>query len=180
MRRSILVRLATPEPARLWTGHGDLDIPADDVELQDGARYLGGAGLISGFDEVEQLINGIADRLDIVLGGVTPSIVRLANEEAAGVIGATLDVGVVWFDQGWQITDVEWAARYRADKLGINRGEGQRSITLSLGTDDTGRSRSPTAFWTAADQRRRSPTDLIFDHVAGINAGTSRIFAPNG
>jgi hypothetical protein len=37
---------------------------------------------------------------------------------------------------------------------------------------------APMAFFTDADQKKRSSTDTIFDHVAAINAGTSRRFGP--
>jgi hypothetical protein len=59
-------------------------------------------------------------------------------------------------------------------------GKGRtRTVSLSVGTDETGRSRAPIALFTDADQRRRSPTDAFFDHVAGITAGTSRRFGPS-
>ncbi|KQM37930.1 hypothetical protein [Sphingomonas sp. Leaf10] len=180
MNRNLIVRIATDPPARLWSGSGDLLLPADDVETEDGARYLGGGELLSGLDELEQLINGRADRIDINVSGVTAATVKLALQDADDIKGAAVDIGVVTFDDLWQIVDVEWQARYRADKLGIDRPEGQRSITLSMGSEDTGRSRTSNAYWTDAEQRRRSPTDRIFDRVSGINSGTSRDFGPNG
>lgn len=178
MRRSILVRIATSDPVRLWTGLGALEIPADAVEPEDGARYIGGGDLLDGFQDVEQLINGIAERLEMRCSGVSPAILTLARDEQAEVEGATVDIGVVMFDGGWQISDVRWAASYRADKLTIERGPNERTLSLSIASGDTGRSRSPNAYWTSADQRRRSPTDAFCDRVAGINSGTSRIFGP--
>lgn len=180
MNRNVLVRIATDPPARLWSGSGDLRLPADDVEDEAGALYLGGGELLDGLDELEQLINGKADRIDINTSGVTGATIKLALEEAPQVKGAAVDIGVVLFDDLWQLVAVEWQARYRADKLGINRQPGQRTITLSMGSDDTGRSRTPNAYWSDADQRRRSPDDRIFDRVSGINSGTSRYFGPNG
>lgn len=176
MNRNVLIRIGTDPAARIWSGAGDLWIPADGIETED-AIYLGGGELLDGLTDLEQLINGTADRIDINVSGVTAATVKLALEEAAEVKGATVDIGVVEFDDWWQLVGVTWAARYRADKLVIARGE-TRTITLSMGSDDTGRSRTMGAYWTDADQRRRSPDDLFFDHVSGINSGTSRTFGP--
>ena len=179
MNRNLLIRIATPDPARFWSGGGDLYVPADDVETE-AAVYLGGGELINGIDEIEQLINGTAARLDINVSGVSAATVRLFVEEQAGLKGAALDIGVALFDSLWQLIGVEWQARYRVDKATVTRQETQRIIGISMGTDDTGRSRSAGAYWTPADQERRSPGDRFFDRVTGINTGTSRTFGPSG
>lgn len=181
MSASVLVRIACDPVARVWGGVGDLEIPVDGIEDEDGATYLGGGTLIS-VPELEQLINGTASRLALTLSGVSAETIRLALEDAASVKGAAVDIGLVYFDADLQIGEVEWLTRLRCDSLSVdsaNSDNGRtRSITLSIGSDFTDRSRSPLAFFTDADQRRRSPTDQIFDHVAGINAGTSRPFGP--
>lgn len=179
MNRNVLIRIATNPPARLWSGLADLYIPADGTETVDGALYLGGGEVIDGLNEVEQLINGTASRIDVAVSGVAAATVKLALEEAEDVKGALVDIGVIEFDDFWQIVSVTWTAQYRADKLSINRKQDQRTITLSMGTDDTGRSRTTNAYWTHADQQRRSPGDMFFNQVASINAGTSRAFGPS-
>lgn len=178
MNRNVLIRIGTLPAARLWSGAGDLWIPAGGVETED-AIYLGGGELLDGLTDLDQLINGTADRIEINVSGVTAATVKLALEEAEDVKGSTVDIGVAEFDDWWQLVAVTWQARYRADKLSISRGD-TRTITLSMGSDDTGRSRTVGAYWTDADQRHRSPDDLFFDHVSGINQGTSRAFGPNG
>ena len=92
--------------------------------------------------------------------------------------GAALDVGVAEFDDLWQLIAVTWQARYRIDKAAVTRGDNERTISISMGSDDTGRSRSSGSYWTDAAQQRKSPGDRIFDRVAGINAGTTRSFGP--
>jgi hypothetical protein len=176
-RRNVLIRINTPEPARMWSGLGDLWVAADGIETET-ATYLGGGEILGGLDELEQLINGVADRLEISVSGVTAETVRLALEEAPDVAGADVDIGTIEFSDLWQTETVVWQAKYRADKLSVIRQAGSRTISLSMGSDDTGRSRAPNAYWTDADQRRRSPDDVIFDHVSGINGGTSRQFGP--
>lgn len=179
MNRNLLIRIDTPEPARLWSGGADLYIPADDVETET-AIYLGGGELINGIDEIEQLINGTAARLDINVSGVSAASVKLFLQEQGDLKGAALDIGVVLFDEFWQLAGVDWQARYRIDKATVTREQSQRIIGISMGSDDTGRSRSSGAYWTPADQERRSPGDRIFDRVTGINTGTSRTFGPSG
>lgn len=179
MNRNVLVRIATPEPARLWSGAGDLFIPVDDVETEAVARYLGGGELLGGLDEIEQLINGSAQRLDVSVSGVSLASAKLFQEELADLKGAAMDIGVVLFDELWQILGVTWQARYRIDKATVSREPNQRVISISMGSEDTGRSRNQGSYWTHADQQRRSPGDRIFDRVSGINAGTSRPFGPS-
>lgn len=177
MNRSVLFRIASDPVARVWSGHGDLLIPADAVELEP-AIYSGGGELVD-LPDIDQIINGTANRYDITVSGVAPATQKLATEEADSVKGADVDVGVVTFDEDLQVASVQWLLNARADYLATARQASTRSITLSIGTDETDRSYAPVAFWTDADQRRRSPTDRFFDHVAGISSGTSRRFGPS-
>lgn len=180
IRESYLLRIASDPPARIWSGFGDLVIPADIVEPVP-ATYMGAGELLSAPD-FQALINGVAERLEFTVSGVSTETLRLALEDAPSVKGATVHLGRVDFDSNWQIVAVEWEAVFRADALVVesqgNGGARQRTISLSIGHGDTGRSYAPSAFFTDADQRRRSATDAIFSQVAGINAGTSRRFGP--
>lgn len=177
MRQSVLFRIATDPVARVWSGVNSIIIPTDIVEPTP-TTYLGGGALVN-IPDLDQVINGTASRIDITVSGVSTATLALAIEEAASVKGAKVHIGNVYFDDDWQITDVEWIAVLRADTLTTARQGTTRSITLSIGTDFTDRSRAPVAFWTDADQRRRSPTDRFFDHIAGISSGTSRRFGPS-
>lgn len=180
VRESVLLRIASDPVARLWSGHGDLVIPADAVEDEQ-ATYLGAGDLLNGPD-FQHLINGIAERIEFQLSGVSSRMLALALEDAPSVKGAAVHLGRADFDENWQLIGVEWEAVFRADSLSVSSAadnEGRtRTITLSVGTEDTGRSRAPNAFFTDSDQRRRSADDAIFDHVGGINIGTSRRFGP--
>jgi len=180
MRESILIRIASDPPARVWSGVGDLIIPADAVEAAP--AVYSGAGEMLNAPDFQQLINGTAERIEINVSGVGQETVRLAIEEAASVKGAKIHIGTARFDDDWQLIDVDWETVLRADKLSISGQTSEdgrtRSIGLSAGTEDTDRSRAPVAFWTDADQKRRSPTDKFFSHVAGISSGTTRRFGP--
>ncbi|MEG3086185.1 hypothetical protein [Sphingomonas sp. PB4P5] len=179
-RRSILFRLGSDPAAYLWSGVGDLELP---INALDGTPTIyRGAGALLDIPELEQLINGAADRIDISISGVSVEGIRLALEDAPSVKGASVHIGAAYFDKHWQLIEVEWLALLRADTLlvaGQQTETGRsRTVTLSIGTDFTDRSRAPVAFFTDPDQRRRSSDDRIFDHVSGITQGTSRKFGP--
>ena len=180
MKASLLLRIASDPPARVWSGHGDLLIPADIVESAI-SKYLGGGELVN-LPDLEVVINGVATRVDIVLSGVSAKVIALAVSEATSVKDADVHVGIAYFDDDWQLIEVEWVGKLRADTLTTASQATQngrtRSVTLSIGTDFTDRSKAPIAFFTDADQRRRSADDAIFDHVAGISTGTWRSFNP--
>lgn len=180
-RESVVVYIACDPPALLWSGVGLLPLPADAVLSHD-MIALGGKELVS-VPDFQLLINGITERLDFTLSGVSEHITRLALEDAPSVTGAPVHIGVVQFDEQFQVSDVEWEAVFEARRLSISRprmqnGTVARTLNLTIVAGDTTRSRAQFAFFTDSDQRRKYPTDVIFSHVAGINAGTSRRFGP--
>lgn len=181
-REAYIFRIATDPPALFWSGFGDLIVPADTVigETDDIAL---GAGQLVNIPDLTQLINGTAERIEFTLSGVTEETIGFAQEEAPDVAGARVDIGRMDLDESYQqIGEVEWEWTGEARRLGVSSeasGEGRmRSITLTVSAGDTRRSRAPLAFFTDADQRRRSPDDDVFSHVALINAGTSRRWGP--
>jgi hypothetical protein len=95
--------------------------------------------------------------------------------------GSAFNIGRIEFDNAWQITAVVWIRNTAWTRSMGHKGAqvGQtpsRSITLSLGTGNTGRSSAPNAFFTAADQARRSTDDTILDGVATMTVQASRRF----
>lgn len=183
-RESFVARVDCDPPALLWSGLGPLAVPADAVIPAPGETALG-AGQLIDVPDFQQLIGGTAERIDITFSGVDEETIRLALEDAPSVRGARVDVGTVQFDSDWQILSVEWENTFEARSLTVSRpqaSEGSaivRSISLTIVQGSTTRSRAKLAFFTDADQRRRSSDDAIFSHVAGINAGTSRRFGPS-
>lgn len=180
-RESFIFRIETDEPGMFWTGHGDLLLPADTV-LAEPEIALGGADLLN-IPDVEQLINGTAQRIEISLSGISEETLRFAQEEADQVPGAPVYIGRIKFDEQWQQAEpVEWEWQGEARNLAVGSESGDdghvRTLTLRVAAGDTTRSRSPLAFFTDADQRRDFPDDDVFSHVAGINSGTSRRWGP--
>lgn len=179
-RRSVLFRLAADPIAWVWSGHGDLYIE-DDID-PDGATYIGMGGLID-IPSMKQLVNGTAERLDFILSGVSPDTLRLAREDAPSVKDALALIGEVTFDEAWQVVSSGWVWRGYADVLVTDSqpsAQGRlRTIRLSVRSADTFRSNPQPAYYTDQDQRRRSPDDAIFSHVALITQGARRRFGPS-
>jgi hypothetical protein len=181
-RESIIARVDCDPPALVWSGLGNLLLPADAV-LTEPAIALGGGELIN-VPDFQQLIGGTAERLELTFSGVDAETIRLAIEDAPSVRGARVDIGTIQFDGDWQILAVEWENVFEARSLTVSRPQRSgdsiiRTITLAIVQGATTRSRAKLAFFTDADQRRRSADDAIFSHVAGINGGTSRRFGPS-
>jgi len=180
-RESYIFRIETDTPAMFWTGHGDLLVPADSFVLDEPEIALGGGGLID-LPDLEQLLNGVAQRLEITLSGVSPAALVYAQEESAQVPGAAVWIGRLEFDADWQpVGNVSWEWQGEGRSLSVVRTEGtppSRSVVLRVASGDTTRSRAPVSFFTDADQRRKHPTDAFFSHVGRINSGTSRRWGP--
>ncbi len=180
-RESFVFYIGTDEPGIFWTGHTDLLLAPDDI-LPAPAIALGGGELVN-LPDLEALINGTAQRVEVTVSGVSGETIRFAKQEAAQVPGAPVHIGRVEFDDDWQLAGpVEWEWSGEGQKLTVasdpsDRGR-RRTIVLQIAAGATTRSRAPFAFFTDADQRRDFPDDAIFSHVAGINAGTSRRWGP--
>lgn len=180
-REGYIFRIATSDPALFWSGYGDLLIPADSV-VPDPAIALG-AGELVNIPDFDQLINGTAERMEFTLSGVRDRTIAFAQEEAAEVPGAQVDIGRMDFDEDWQpVGAVEWEWRGEGKSLSVDSkstGTGrERMIKLVVAAGSTSRTRAPISYFTDADQRRRSSDDGFFSHIAGITAGTSRRWGP--
>lgn len=181
-RESFVFRIATSPAVLFWSGFGDILLPADAVIGVAPATALGAGELIS-VPDFAQLINGLAERIEFTLSGVSEQTLAFAQEEAPEVEGARVDIGRIDFGEDWQLLGpVEWEWNGEARNLSVSSeptpNGRSRSIILTVAAGDTTRSRAPLAFFTDADQRRRSSDDAIFDHVAAINSGTSRRWGP--
>lgn len=182
-RRSYVFRLAVDPILYVWTGHGPLETPADAIDPA-GASWLGGAHILD-IPALKLLLNGAADRIDIQVSGVDADTLRLAQEDRSAIPDASVMIGYVEFGEDWSVAGpIKWEWRGAADVLTVNsrateQGR-QRTITLSIRSGDTRRSNARPSFFTDADQRRRSPTDAFFSHVAQITTGVSRRFGPTG
>jgi len=176
--RSVIWRLNCDPVARLWSGVGDLPMPANALDPQP-TIYRGAGSLIS-LPSLKTMMNGVADRLEFTLSGVSEEIMRLVLDDRESVEGAALLIGHVNFDADMQYAGHKWTWRGVADILSVqSQGSDtgrQRLVTLSVASGDTQRSNPQITRYTDPDQRRRSPSDRFFDRVAGIAAGNTRRF----
>ena len=181
-RESFIFRIETDEPAMFWTGHGDLLLPPDTVIPGPEPEIALGGGTLVSLPDLEQLLNGEAQRLEISVSGVDDATLVFAQEEAPQVPGAAVWIGRIEFDEEWQQGVVEWEWNGEGRGLfvsGEDSADGRtRTVTLRVGAGDTTRSRAPFSFFTDADQRRDYPDDVFFSHVGQINSGTSRRWGP--
>jgi len=180
-RHSYVWRLGSDPVSYLWTGVPKLRTPADDVD-PSGAEWLGAGDLLR-LPTLKLLINGIAQRVDFSLSGVSMEALRLALADKETVQGASLRIGRVDFDDDFQIVgSIHWEWIGIADVLSVESSGSengrQRSITISAASSDTLRSNPNLSFFTAADQRKRSPDDQFCDFVGRITIGSTRRFGP--
>lgn len=189
IRPCVLLRIFAPRgtlrPIRLWTGVGELAIPADDADpfVSVYSPYYG-IGALTGIPVVNQLINGLAERADFSLSAVDmpARVVELASAEANEIRGANVQLGVIVFDAQWQrIASPLWLWRGVADNLKVERtsgadGDVTRTLSLSVASVFSGRKRPSPSYWTDPDQRRRNASDRFFDRVALYYQGSTMVW----
>lgn len=181
IRMSFLMFIDSPEPVRAWTGIGDLIVPPWSGD-SEGGTYKG-IGAILDIPALQQLVNGVASRVDFTLSGVDATIVALADSEAADIRSKDVIVGMQFFADDWQpvgdplrIWDGE-ADVIRTDTASTPDFGRVRTITLSVGSTTTGRRRPSLQTFTRSQQRSRSPDDAFCDRT-GLYSGDSELTWP--
>jgi hypothetical protein len=180
-RAAIFLRVSTDPVIRLWSGVGKFDMPADNVETASDAIY-DGFGL-TGLPAVQQLINGVADRIDFMMTGVPKESAFLAELESGDVRGSEANLGFVRMDAAWQpVGSILWMWHGIADVVRVTRqtnqnGGATRTIGLSVGTANTARKRANFDTYTPLSQRRKSPTDAACDLVPRYTQGSVKLWA---
>ncbi len=165
-RYALFLRIAAANgPVRAWSGVGDFAVPADgEIETAD-AIYLG-VGILGDVPSFRQLVGGTAERVEFSLTVPDGDVFALADQDVDQVRNARVNVGVAFFDDDWQTVDgVAWLWDGVADVPSVNRTSTpdsiSRSISLSVGSAFTDRTRPRLSYYTDSEQRRRSPTDAF-------------------
>src|SRR5262249_26041260 len=130
-----------------------------------------GLGQLIDVPVLQQLINGIADRVSFHVSGVSAATSALASAEADVVKNKSVAVGICLFGGDWQQLGVPiWLWRGSADFVTRQQqSDGKittRVIELSVGTLFTIRRRRGFSYLTNADQKGRFPTDRFCERVA--------------
>jgi len=152
-----LVRVATPEPVRLWTGVGDFPITGSAFD-PDGSIFVG-SRLIN-LPTFQRMWNGLAERITLTLTGVTDDMRAAAYDDADDIRGAIVRLGITVLDRDWQqIGPVHWLRKGRVDVIETDNKPGERerikTISFSIGSALTGRRIPGSGVWTNADQQSR-------------------------
>lgn len=187
MNRScaIFFRMNTAPAVRLWAGVGDYRVPADLIETDSLAFYLG-CGQLIGLPTVQSLINGVEERVSFSLSGaaINAEVTRLADDEADQIRGVECFIGIRRYDQFDQPSGpARWVWQGIADSIAIAQqpagiGQAERGISLSVAGLFTFRQRPKPAYWTNVDQRRRSSDDSFCDNVASLSMDTTKVWKP--
>ncbi len=166
-----------PAWARMWGGVGSFAIDADLIDTQGGV--YSGVGELIDLPVLQQLINGLAERIEFTLSGVRAETLALIGSEAESVRDAPAHVWMRPLGGDLQpLGPPIWVWEGKADVLRVKRS-GQlaaatRSVTVSVGSIFTGRRRPGFRNFTGPDQRRRSADDAHCDRAGLYNAGTTR------
>lgn len=176
VRRSVLLYIETDEPVRAWTGVGAFQKAADAVDTEGGV-YLG-LGEMQDIPALQQLMNGVAQRIELSLSGVDARIVELADADAPEVRSKAVHIGLQFFDADWQpLAGTFWIWDGEADVIKTDTVSSPdfgrfRTVSLSVGSITTGRRRPLLQNFTRAQQRRRSSDDAFCDRT-GLYSGDS-------
>lgn len=181
-RIGVFFRLATDPAVRLWLGFGSIK-PGVNAYDADGTTYLG-LGELRNIPAFRQLLNGVAERVEFTLSGVSGEVLAIASgDDAQQVKGRRADVGFMLFAADWSgLGPVHWTVRYIADFLAREQQVVEsdqpivRTVTLSCGTRFTGRRRPSYSYFSDADQQARFPGDLFCSYAGDYAHGYNKQF----
>jgi hypothetical protein len=182
----LFVDLTTP--LRLWTGHADYRLKAEDAEPcrptdTSDKLYKGGVLVDGQWPLLRFPINGTSAIETFTLSGVRAEALRLVGEDADQVDGAQAYIGLVEMINGQATGPVQWVLDGIANTAESHYGEqnganGQviaiTGITLQIVTGDVDRKHAEMGHWTGPEQRRRFADDAFCDRVALYDIGTTR------
>jgi hypothetical protein len=182
VRQAILFRIDNPDPekiVRMWASVGDYQIGVDPIETEVNAKFHG-IGQMIDVPVVNQLLNGVADRVDFTLSGavVRPDIVNMVSIEAGEVEFQRCNLGIQVMGDDWQpISEVGWlwegeVGPVAGEKTASSEGA-QHSISLSVGSVFTARRRPKIINFTDTHQQRFSPGDLFCNRTALYSIGST-------
>jgi hypothetical protein len=142
------------------------------IDAADGSGEIySGMGQMLNVPAFQQLINGVAERVNFQLSGVPQKVVDLASGGADEVKGVALNVGLGVFNAEWQLAGQPlWLKRFTVDFLTLQRQqqgseEAIYTVALSARSVFTGRRRPGLSFFTDEEQQRRSPGDRFCEHA---------------
>jgi hypothetical protein len=177
----IFFRLDHPTAAgilRLWLGVGDRDLAMPPIEPT--AKTYHGAGRWQSTPDLDVIINGGASRIEFSIEGVSQDATDRINAVNPDVLGRSVHIGMAAFDNDWQpATDILMISHSIADFWSLagsvvtGRAQMTRTLTLSTGVGETGRSRPRRTTYTQAQQQFLYPDDDFCKNVVRYDRGFS-------
>lgn len=172
----------TDGPLRYWAGLAPVKAGIASIDGTDSV-YIG-AGQLVNIPELDILINGIAERVEFTLSGISDDATAQLGASPPEVTGALCHVGLAALDARWQpTTDIIPLWQGTADFWSIMQEPAKgvqaavRTLRLSVASGDTGRSRPRRVSYSDAQQKSSHPTDKICDRV-GIYARGYQVAFP--
>jgi hypothetical protein len=182
VRIGIFVNIGTAVPLTVWLGIGDIEPGVNRVD-ETGATYSG-LGQLTQVPEFQQLINFNADRWDLGLSGVSGDVLALTARRAAVVKHKTVSIGFALMDSDWKLLgEIRWSRRGFVDVVSISQDPQSdlnasitRKVSVSVGSQSSGRRRRGLSYLTDVDQQRRSPGDLFCERTTAYAQGVTKPF----
>lgn len=172
-RLGIFFRLGITPVQRLWAGVGLVAIR----DARDGDAIYRGFGELMNVPAVSQLVNGVADRAEFIISGVSRVAMETAAIESDMVKGVTVDLGLGFFDDSLSLVGRIWLYQGENDvlttSLDATSGTTARSIKLSVGSAMTGRRRSRQSVFSDFDQQTTSPGDRSCERIRRYSQGVN-------
>lgn len=165
----IFFRMATSPIIRLWLGIGDIK-PGINAYDATNENYLG-FGQLTDVPALQQLINGVADRIVFHVSGVSAEASAMASVEASTVKQKAVAVGICLFGKDWQqLGKPIWVWRGTADFVTRQQQSSDAGITrvleLSVGSLFTSRRRRGLSYLTDRDQQARHAGDKFCERTS--------------
>lgn len=164
---------------RLFAGAGDFAVAADAVETEGGV-YLSAGVFSDGMPDIDTLMNGEVQAIQLGLSGVDTATVQRYLLDRTEVVGAPAALGWAFLDHRYRLAGpVRWPARgYLAAPKVTRRRNGaegfNRVISVTLMVGPYARRRAVHRYFSQADHRRAHPTDPFCDQTVALTAEATR------
>ncbi len=167
-----LLRINTASPLRLAVGVGLFSTTAGDA-LDPSAIYRG-VGMVGSLPGFRQLVGGTAEKLSIGLSGVDEVPHSYVDDDASDIIGAEVNIGLLYLDSAWQVIgDALWLWSGAVDQVTSEFSGGRETVTLSAGSEFVDRSRAAPRYWSDNGHRARHPSDTFCKMTSRYSEGTT-------
>lgn len=172
-RRGLLMYIQGDNFARrFWGGVGYLRL--DSLDDLDPSGLYTGSGILRELPPLRQITGGKAERIDISVSDCVPDVMHLINDS---IIGATLYVGYVFFNDDWQIVGpAAWLWEGYIDVVRREQSADSRARVLSAVSGAATRGKAGRRYWSNAGHQSRHPGDKFFDRVQLMTVNTTRKF----